>query len=617
LNELLETVVQITPTLVGVHACGLLMWDSHTEMFTPITAQGLTTEQQAEFMTWQIAKGEVPVFDHLHQIKHPILLSEVLRDNDLMAHMTAVLGAEILLKRKALVLFPLVARGEVLGAFLIDYDDSGQINGHLESVQSEEKLAIIQGIAHQTAIAVENIRLLKAQKEEAYVSVALLQVAQAVVSQSELSDILETIVRITPILVGVKRSAIYLWDEGQQSFKLVKHYGFLREQELIIEAHTYSAGTFPMLDTIRQQNMPVFCPLTVETIAPDNWDKIVPSNGSAEDNASNSNFNKIILNNNANLLMGFPLSVQGNILGAMLAEEAEAVGEPISPHARERRLEIITGISQQAALAIQNDLLRHEVVERERLERELQLAREIQKTFLPRRLPGLPGWDVDVRWRPARQVGGDFYDIFTLPNKQIGLVIADVADKGMPAALFMTLIRTLIRAAVHEQKSPAAVLEHVNKLLAPDSQRGMFVTVVYAVLSAHTGRLAYANAGHNLPLLLRAETCEIEQLLGGGMALGIMNKVSLTEHQLMLEPGDCLIFYTDGVTEAFSPSGEMYGEPRLHETIRSVPTVSARTMLNAIEDSVNAFIDTEPPSDDLTLLAIQRSGIACENAAKK
>jgi serine phosphatase RsbU (regulator of sigma subunit) len=286
----------------------------------------------------------------------------------------------------------------------------------------------------------------------------------------------------------------------------------------------------------------------------------------------------------------------------MVLEQVEA------PHrSRDRRLEIITGIGHQAALAVQNDRLQQEMAERERLERELQLAHDIQQTFMPSQLPELHGWELAFTWHAARQVAGDFYDFFELPDRRLGLVIADVADKGMPAALFMALTRTLMRAAALEEASPAAALARVNDLLVPDAQHGMFVTAVYAVLSLETGQLAYANAGHNLPLLLRSQTGELERLDKGGMALGVLEGLRLDERIVFMEPGDCLIFYTDGITEAFSPEEDMYGEDRLQATVRSASGSSAQAMLEAIADSVVAFAGDAAPSDDRTLMVLRRT----------
>jgi serine phosphatase RsbU (regulator of sigma subunit) len=317
------------------------------------------------------------------------------------------------------------------------------------------------------------------------------------------------------------------------------------------------------------------------------------------------------------LLLANPLSVKGEVLGVMVVEEPDPLpvegfdGGRSNRRMREKRLEITTGISQQAALAIQNDRLQREMVERERLEREMQLAREIQVTFLPHRAPEIEGWEVNVRWRTAREVGGDFYDFFELPNNRLGLVIADVADKGMPAALFMTLIRTLVRASVQENSSPAEVLAHVNDVLVPDAQGGMFVTLVYAVLSIDTGELTYGNAGHNPPLLLRSRSGKIERLERGGMALGVLESSRVEARTVRLEPGDILILYTDGITETFSPGGEMYGEARLRQVAQSAAqppagSASALGVLEAIDQSVEEFLGQSSPADDLTMVVIRR-----------
>jgi len=298
--------------------------------------------------------------------------------------------------------------------------------------------------------------------------------------------------------------------------------------------------------------------------------------------------------------MGCPLSVKGERYGVMLAfDSTETVY-------RERRFEIITGIAQQAALAIQNEYLRKDVLERERLEREFQLAREIQQTFLPSKLPELDMWNIAVRWHTARQVGGDFYDFIELPGNRVGLVIADVSDKGMPAALYMTVTRTLMRASVPEFVSPAEVLEHVNEMLLMNSENGLFVTIFYAVLSLETGRLVYANAGHNIPLFLRANDRPLEFLAKGGTALGFLDNLRLEDHTTTINPGDSILLYTDGVTEAFSPEGEIYGDERLSDCLRNLVNLSAEEMLNRLDESLSDFRKNLPYSDDTTMVAIRR-----------
>ncbi|MBN2549069.1 MAG: SpoIIE family protein phosphatase [Anaerolineales bacterium] len=610
LNDLLTTVIQITPMLVGVKAC--LLYIVEDETFIPAAASGLTPDQQAEFERWRFASGDVPALDRMRCERQPGIISSQGDDLRLVSILVDDQGGPGF-EDEMLVMVPLLVHDEVLGAFVIDYEiPSG--NRDLGAF-FDDRLTIIQGIAHQTAVAVENIRLLKSQKEEAYVSVALLQVAQAVVSSNELDEALGAIVRITPILVGVERVAVFLWDRERRVFRLSQSYGLPRDAG----AAFYAEDDFPLLDAVRQWDSLIPYPVQNGDSPPDDpleiWGRLAPPElEEIED----------LLADEPCLLMAFPLSVKGEVLGVLLVEEPETItgnglGQPLSNRRlRNKRMEIITGITQQAAMAIQNDLLQGEIVERERLEREMQLARDIQRAFLPQVIPDLPGWELKVLWRTAREVGGDFYDFFELPGNRLGLVIADVADKGMPAALYMTLVRTLVRAAVQSVSSPARVLERVNDILEPDAPQGMFVTLAYAVLDLAKGELEYANAGHNPPILVRKRNCQLKRLTRGGMALGVQPGSRIQGRQTVVEPGDYLVLYTDGVTEAFSPQGELFGEERLLQTIEGVAACllsgadaqapGAQEMLDAIDASVASFSDGAQLADDLTLVVIKRNG---------
>jgi sigma-B regulation protein RsbU (phosphoserine phosphatase) len=621
LNELLETVIRITPTLAGVKACLLYILDEGG-VFVPAVASGLDADQRAEFERWRFGTGDALALDQLLTNRQPVILRAD-EDRELSSILFPDEKSRATMHTELLVLVPLLAHGEIFGAFLVDYSPSayGTRGVSLEAF-FDEQLAIIQGIAHQTAIAVENIRLLKSQKEEAYISVALLQVAQAVVSSQELDEVLGSIVRITPILVGVKRVVIFLWNAARSVFKLSQTYGIPRDAP----ACEYTRNEFPLLDTVCELDSLVAYPLingeNTFSDVPDDWSFLIPPDPEEVE---------AYLEGSESLLLAFPLSVKGDVLGVMLVEEPDAIpgesgfGTNGWRRARSKRLEIITGISQQAALAIQNDVLQSEIVERERLEREMQLAREIQRTFLPETVPVLPGWDLKVRWRTARQVGGDFYDFFKMPGNRLGLVIADVADKGMPAALYMTLVRTLMRATVQDRmnpavKAPAEVLERVNDILVPDAPKGMFVTLAYAVIHLKTGNVEFANAGHNPPLWVQtasstAKGCQLEHLERSGMALGVMAGTHYQGRKFTLEAGDYLVMYTDGVTEAFSPEEDLFGEERLLATIEQTidcsangaEKVNSQSVLESIDQAVTNFIGTQALSDDLTLVVIKRN----------
>ncbi|RPH55836.1 MAG: GAF domain-containing protein, partial [Chloroflexi bacterium] len=351
---------------------------------------------------------------------------------------------------------------------------------HTPGRYGHEAQAMTTTFASYAAVAIENARLYDSAQEQAYASAALLQVAQAVVSLSDLDEILGTIVRVMPILVGVERAVIYSWDAAAELFRPKQEYGLPEEIKPQLW-QPFLPDEFPLLTAAITQGQMVMC--QDAHLGPENWLQTCPC--SAEELES-------VTYSDDRLLVALPLMVKGEIFGVLLVEEAMG-----GRRFRNRRLEILNGIAQQVALAIQNDLFQQEMVARERLEIEVHLARQIQETFIPEILPEPPGWDISARWRTARQVGGDFYDIFEMPNQRLGLFIADVADKGMPAALFMALTRTLVRAAVLQTNSPSEALNQVNDLLYPDCRQGMFVTAVYGVLDTVTGKFTYANAGHN------------------------------------------------------------------------------------------------------------------------
>jgi GAF domain-containing protein len=577
LTEVLSTIVRLVPMLAGVDRCAILLWDGDAPGFVPAASHGLDSHQDEVFAEWCVLPGDEPLFDDLLLNKAPVFIYDTATDPRLSGVDLWAMGF------KASLVLPFLAQGKILGAMLMEYSGDWFGVGGVETLR-DERLAIIQGIAHQAASAVESTQLREAQQEEAYVSAALLQVAQAVASLNSLDEILGTIVRIMPLLVGVEACIIFLWDDRRAQFRPAQAYGVARGAVANLQARRYFLGDFPLLDLVYAHGNLVAYPDDGGDLVPDDFlidvlDRL-PEMGQP--------------------ILAVPLVVKDDVLGVMVLAEREA-----AHRFREKRLQIITGIADQVSMAVQSDLLQQEMVGRERLERELQLAHEIQQTFIPTELPQPPGWDLAAVWRAARQVAGDFYDIFELPGGRLGLVIADVADKGMPAALFMTLTRTLMRAAAIEEASASGVMRRVNDLLVPDAEHGMFVTAIYAVLSPEAGKLTYSNAGHTLPLLLRSDTGEVEPFKKGSMALGVLEGVQFEDHSIFLKPGDAIVFYTDGVTEAFSPQGEMYGEERLEQTV-ATGAASAQALLDAVAGSALDFMSDPVLSDDLTLVVLRR-----------
>src|SRR3954454_25009534 len=249
----------------------------------------------------------------------------------------------------------------------------------------------------------------------------------------------------------------------------------------------------------------------------------------------------------AGVKLAVPLVSQGELIGVL------NLGPRLSEQdysSDDRKL--LANLAAQAAPALRvAQLVREQEAEaatRQRFEQELEVARLIQQNFLPKELPDLPGWQIEACYRPAREVGGDFYDVIPLDDGRVAFVIGDVTDKGMPAALVMSATRSVLRASAQRLREPGIVLERVNEHLCPDMPEKMFVTCLYGVLDVATGRLRFANAGHDLPYVKTAGG--VVELRARGMPLGLMPAMEYEEKEIVLEPGDSVLLHSDGIVEA-------------------------------------------------------------------
>ncbi len=305
----------------------------------------------------------------------------------------------------------------------------------------------------------------------------------------------------------------------------------------------------------------------------------------------------------AGVKMVVPLVTQGELIGLLnlgsRLSDQEYSGD-------DRRL--LEGLAAQAAPAVRvGQLVREQEAEirsRERLEQELQVAKLIQQHFLPRTAPDLPGWDADAYYHPAREVGGDFYDFIALEDGKVGLVIGDVTDKGVPAALVMAATRSVLRAAAQRLIDPGEVLERVNEHLCPDIPENMFVTCLYGVLEPSTGRLRFANAGHNLPCVRSGS--RVVELRATGMPLGLMPGMRYDEAEAVLEPGAQILLYSDGLVEAHDDDREMFGTPRLTALFGALGR--GERLIDRVLESLGEFTGgAVEQEDDITLVSLRRS----------
>ncbi len=305
-----------------------------------------------------------------------------------------------------------------------------------------------------------------------------------------------------------------------------------------------------------------------------------------------------------------PLIGQGELLGALY------LGPRLSdqPYSTDDR-RLLGNLASQVAPAMKvAQLVREQQVEaeeRERIQQELQVAALIQQTLLPKELPSIPGWNVDAFYRPARAVGGDFYDFVHIDDRRLGVVIGDVTDKGVPAALVMATSRSMLRAAALRHTSPADVLADVNENLVPEIPPAMFVTCLYAIIDTEVGEVVFANAGHNLPYVRTSGG--VLELRATGMPLGLMPGMTYEETTYRFADGDLMVLTSDGITEAHNPEGEMYGFARLMGRVgtRSRDDDMVNSLVGDLESWTGSGWEQE---DDITLVVVRRTASAAGSA---
>ena len=305
----------------------------------------------------------------------------------------------------------------------------------------------------------------------------------------------------------------------------------------------------------------------------------------------------------AGIKLVVPLISQGELIGLINLGPRLSEQEYTSD---DRRL--LENLAGQAAPALQVARLvrqqQAELQERERIEQQLRLARTIQQTLLPKEIPQLVGWSLDAYYQPAWEVGGDFYDFIELGDGRLGLIIGDVTDKGVPSALVMATCRSLLRASAERLVAPGAVLQRVNDLLYEEIPANMFVTCFYVILDPATGDLHYANAGHDLPYLLN-QAGQVEELRATGMPLGLMPGMRYEEMETVINTGEQLLLYSDGLAEAHDPHREMYGFPRVRGSMLSRP--SEKPLIPHLLDELGRFTGPDwIQEDDVTLVTLGR-----------
>lgn len=425
--------------------------------------------------------------------------------------------------------------------------------------------------------ALEGTRLPDATRELS----AMLTVSQGLAAAVDLDDLLELIVSELVQAIDAERGTLYLIDEERGelfSRVLLEDVGILREVRVKIgqgiAGHVAASGEV--------LNIPC----------------------AYDDPRFVSAFDQVTGYRTETVLAAPMRNPQQGIIGVvqLLNKKGGAFTE------RDERL--LVAMAAQAAISIENARLYAQEIRQRLIDQELETARAIQKSFLPDVVPQHAGWDIAAFWRPMREVAGDFYDFYALPDGRLAVVIADVSGKGVPAALFMALSVTVLRFAMGLGFAPGELMDRANQAIIADQQSKMFATVFAGYLDLGSGVLQFASGGHNPPLLCRAATGRCEYLTASGVAVGVFKGADYAEGTVTLVDGDVLVLYTDGITEVFNAEEEEFGEERLEQLVVKHASRPADRLANLIVETAAAFGQERGAFDDETLVVIKRSHLA-------
>ncbi|MCE5259424.1 MAG: GAF domain-containing protein, partial [Chloroflexi bacterium] len=416
-EDILKSVARLTCMLGGVQCCLIFLWAEEEHVFTAIESAGLTPQQSTALQNQCFEADAIPLLAQVYR-EAKVTYGQV---DDITPYLPPAVGN--LEGCGSIVAWPLRAKGSTVG-IMVTADAAG-----------EEQLAsyrqnILQGIANHTAMALDNARLYADREQEAWVSSALLQVANTITINRSLEDSISTIVHLIPLLSGVNWCAVLLWEEERRSLYVARSNGLPHQVRDVFDGHYFAAELLQFNPTVQTQGRGFALDLSLI----EGWQ--APGSTTA-----------------------WALRSPDHLLGLLLVGSLN--GQPLNS----RRLRIVAGIANQTALAIETYQLYQRTLEQQRLERSMELAHDIQKGFLPESCPRIAGWDIAAEWRAARGVGGDYYDFLQLDMTHTGLVIGDVSDKGIAAALYMVLSRAVVRAAALGMLGPAETLTRANRIL--------------------------------------------------------------------------------------------------------------------------------------------------------
>ena len=466
-------------------------------------------------------------------------------------------------KFRSVLAVPLVGRGQMIGVI--------EAVNKIDDAFDELDLDTVVGLANQFAVAIDNANLYREANRRAVERQLLSEVSKKLSSTLKVDEVLEQILDSLRKVVGFSAGGVFLLNEEKGEVSTIYSSGYEKEHDKYLQLKVGQG----LVGWVARSGEPIIVP---DVSKDDRYISAMPKTKS-----------EIVA----------PIKIDGRILG-VINLEADRVGAYDN-----KSLELLNAFASHAGISIERAMLHESMIKNQRLEEQLNIARQIQLTFIPKKDPVMTGYDISGVNIPSGEVGGDYFDFISIIDHQTGIAIADVSGKGIPAALLMASFRASLIAEIRNNYAIRTICTKVNSLMYESVEGGNFVTAFYGVLDSKNNIFTFSNCGHNRPILLRSDG-SIEYLAEGGLAMGVMLDIIYEERPIFLQSGDIIVFYTDGVTEVNSKAGEEFGEEHLIESLLEVKHLPAQEIHKEIYKKITAFAAPDHNYDDLTMIILKK-----------
>ncbi len=553
-EELMHCVLRLVLTAVNAEAALVFRID-HDRTDMKMRLMKASDREVIEFHR-ELGEG---VYSWVAQYKEPLIVNDAHNDPRADKEINRIANLDV--RNAASV--PLIGKGKMIGVV----EAFNKIDGEF----TDADIDILTGLNNQIAVAIDNAHLYRELKREALEKSMLLEVGVSLSASLDLDEVLHKILESLQHVVQFDAGGVFLIDPEEKQLRSLVTIGYPGDDEKVrlkigqgLIGHVANTGE----------------PVIVADVSGD------PHYVEAHEGTRS----EIVV----------PVRVDSRIIGVFNLES----NRPAAFDKRDQKL--LAAFASQAAISIERARLHESTLNAKKLEEQLNIARAIQQSFLPQKDPQIIGYQVTGRNVSSGEVGGDYYDFIPIVGSHTGIAIGDVSGKGMPAALIMASFRASLIAEIRNNYSIRTICAKVNSLLWESLDPGNYVTAVYGVLDSRNHIFTFSNCGHNPPILLKSDNT-VELLNDGGPILGVAKESIYEERAVVVQPGDVIVLYTDGVTEVFNEKGEEFGVDRLVEVIRANKTRSVGEIQDEIYRAVMSFCSPDHVFDDLTMLVVKRT----------